>query len=336
MLPTPPISVWSSRARLTSVCRRRRAALNASASNDGSSGSIAMCASRGGMPSPVDSSTASPPKVRWSTKRSSRPPSVKVTRARRWTSSGCDGFSTSSWPLMPRCPTSARSLGVPSGSASGSHRYLPRRWAAVNVRPVSAATKWSMPSRCRRTARGWRTSTAATVRPATHCSSPRRTTSTSGSSGTLSALRGQGPPRGLGGLLLGGLLRAAGALAVDGAGQQHRGGEGLRVVGAVVGDRVAGRPEPAAGGELLQAGLPVQAGAAGGGLDQQRVEQPVHDRRRRVQPAAQVDRAEQRLERVGEDRVLLPAPGGLLAAAQQKVRADAAVAERAGDPGEGG
>src|SRR4051794_17863980 len=334
MLPTPPISVWSSSARLTSVCRRRRAALNASASNDGSSGSMAMCASRGGMPSPVESSTARPPKVRWSTKRSSRPPSVKVNRARRCVSSGCEGFSTSSWPLMPRWATSARSLGVPSGSASGSHRYLPRRWAAVNVRPVSACTKWSAPSRCRRTARGGRTSTAARGRPVTHWSRPRRTTSTSGSSGTGSALRGQGPPRGLGGLLLGGLLRAAGALAVDRAGQEHGGGEGLGVVGSVVLDRVPGRAEPAGGGELLQAGLPVQAGAAGRGLDQQRVEQPVHDLCGGVQPAAEVDRAEQRLEGVGEDRVLLPAAGRLLAAAEQQVRADAAVAERAGYPGE--
>src|SRR4051795_4483338 len=135
---------------------------------------------------------------------------------------------------MPRCATSARPLGAPSGSASGSHRYLPRRCAAVNVRPVSARTKCSVPSRCRRTARGGRTSTAATVRPATHCSSPRRTTSTSGSSGTVSALRGQGLPRGLGGLLLGGLLGAAGPLAVDGLGEEHLGGERLGVVGAVV------------------------------------------------------------------------------------------------------
>src|SRR3954451_9345025 len=234
---------------------------------------------------------------------------------------------------MPRCATSARPLGAPSGSATGSHRYLPRRWAAVKVRPVSACTKCSVPSRWRRTARGWRTSTAATVRPATHWSSPRRTTSTSGSSGTCSVLRGQGLPRGLGGLLLGGLLRAAGALAVDGAGEQDGGGEGLGVVGAVVLHRVARRPESAAGGELLQAGLPVQAGAARGRLHQQRVEQPVHDLRGDVQPTAEVDRAEQRLERVGQDGVLLTAPGRLLTAAEQQPRADAAVTQPAGDPG---
>src|SRR5690242_7589150 len=122
----------------------------------------------------------------------------------------------------------------------GSQRYLPRRWAAVSVRPVSAATKESTPSRWRRTARGWWTSTEATVRPATHCSSPRRTTSTSGSSGTVSALCGQGAPRGLGGLLLGGLLRPSTPRAADRAAEQHRGGEHLGVVGSVVLDDVGG------------------------------------------------------------------------------------------------
>ena len=54
---------------------------------------MAMCASRGGIAVARRlSSTASPPKVRWSTNRSSRPPSVKVKRARRWVSSGCDGL----------------------------------------------------------------------------------------------------------------------------------------------------------------------------------------------------------------------------------------------------
>src|SRR4051794_34954354 len=174
---------------------------------------------------------------------------------------------------MPRCATSARSLGAPSASAIGSHRYLPRRCAAVTVRPVSVCTKWSAPSRCRRTARGWRTSTEATVRPATHCSSPRRTTSTSGSSGTVSVLRGQGLPRGLGGLLLGSLLGAAGPLAVHRVGEEDLGGERLRVVGAVVAHLVDRRTDTVGGGEFLEAGLPVQTGTAAGRLHQQRVEQ---------------------------------------------------------------
>src|SRR3954452_9823457 len=334
MLPTPPISVWSSRARLTSVCRRRSAAVKESASNRGSSGSIAMCASRGGMSSPSGaSSTARPPNVRWSTKRSSRPPSVNRTRARRCTSSGSSGFSTSSCPLIPRCATRARPDGAPSGSASGSHRYFPRRRAAGSVRPVSAATKWSVPSRCRRTARGWCTSTEATVRPATQRSRPRRTTSTSGSSGTSAprgsavGSRGEGAPGGFRGLLLGGLLRPAGAHPADLAGQHHDRGEGLGVVGTVVLDVVDRSAQALAGAQLLQAGLPVQAGTPGGRLGQQRVEQPVHDGGGGVQAETEVDGADERLQRVGEDRLLLLTAGRPLSAAQQQVRTDAAVPE---------
>ena len=54
-------------------------------------------------------------------------------------------------------------------------------------RPVRTrrADRSSAPGRCRRTARGCRTSTSATVRPTTSARSPRRTTSTSGSSGTV-------------------------------------------------------------------------------------------------------------------------------------------------------
>src|SRR4051794_6147354 len=336
MLPPPPINVWSSRARLTSVRRRRSAALKAASSKVGSSGSIAMCARRGGMPVPSSplSSTARPPKVRWSTKRSSRPPSVNLRRARKCVSSGADGFSTSNCPLMPRCATSARPDGLPSASASGSHRYLPRRCASVKVRPVSASTKWSMPSRCRRTARGWWTSTAATVRPATHWARPRRTTSTSGSSGTTSGL-GQGSPGRLGGFLLGGLLGAAAAGAVHGAGVGDGSGESLGVVGAGVLDQVAGGTESPGSAQFLEAGLPVQAGAAGGRFGQQRVEQAVHERSGRVQATTEVHRPDQRLEGVGEDRVLLPAAGRLLPTAQEQVRADAAVTEPARDLGEG-
>src|SRR3954454_4142526 len=336
MLPTPPISVWSSSARLTSVCRRRSAAEKPASSKAGSSGSIAMCATRVGTSPSGASSTASPPNVRWSTKRSSRPPWVQVNRARRCVSSACDGLSTSSWPLMPRCATSAEPVDVPSASASGSHRYLPRRWAAVTVRPVSAATKWSVPSRCRRTARGWCTSTVATVRPATHCASPLRTTSTSGSSGTGGSALRQRPPGGLCGHLLGSLLRAPGAAAVDGSGEDDGRGEGLGVVGPVVLDHVARRTQTAGRAEFLEAGLPVQARAAGGGLHQQRVEQPVHQSGGGVQSAAQVHRADQRLEGIGEDRVLVPAAGGLLTPAEQQVRTDAPLAEPARDAGQRG
>src|SRR3954466_8264869 len=335
MLPTPPINVWSSRARLTSVRRRRSAALKAASSKVGSSGSIAMCARRGGMPAPSSplSSTARPPKVRWSTKRSSRPPSVNLRRARKCVSSGGGGFSPSTCPLMPGGATSARPDGLPSASASGSHRYLPRRYASVKVRPVSASTKWSMPSRCRRTARGWGTSTKATVGPAPHWARPRRTASGSGSSGTTSGL-GQGSPGRLGGFLLGGLLGAAAAGAVRGAGEDDGSGESLGVVGAGVLDQVARGTESPGSAQFLEAGLPVQAGAAGGRFGQQRVEQAVHERSGRVQATTEVHRPDQRLEGVGEGRVLLPAAGRLLPTAQEQVWADAAVAEPARDLGE--
>ena len=58
---------------------------------------------------------------------------------------------TSSWPLMPRWPRRASPL------SSGSQRYLPRRRAPSNRRPVRAAAKPAGPRGSRRTGRGWRT-----------------------------------------------------------------------------------------------------------------------------------------------------------------------------------
>src|SRR3712207_8327164 len=53
-------------------------------------------------------------------------------------------------------------------------------------------------------------------------------------------------------------------------------------------------------------------------LVEQRVEQPVHDRRGGVEAESDVHGPDDRLHGVGEDRVLLPAAGGLLTAAQQR------------------
>ena len=61
----------------------------------------------------------------------------------------------------------------------------------------------------------------------------------------------------------------------------HLGGEGLHVVGAVVLDDVLGHAERVLGGELLQRGLPVEAGAQRGGRLDEGVEEQVHDLRRR-------------------------------------------------------
>ena len=70
------------------------------------------------------------------------------------------------------------------------------------------------------------------------------------------------------------------------------GGEDLLVVRALLGDAVLRDTERGRGGELLQAGLPVEAGAEGGRAAHQRVEQVVHERGGRGQPARQVDGAD--------------------------------------------
>ncbi len=179
MLPTPLISDWSSRARLIVDRLRRSARWKASSSKSGSSGSRAMCAMTSGRPSGVLSWSDRPPKVRWSTKRSSvSRASVKRARMRRCFSSGAACGCTSSWPLMPRWARIDWSV-----SSRGSHRYLPRRLGVPMRWPFRRSAKSSPPARWRRTARGCSTSTSATVRWATHRSRPRRTTSTSGNSG---------------------------------------------------------------------------------------------------------------------------------------------------------
>ena len=100
------------------------------------------------------------PNVRWSTKRSSGPPSAKrepdpqvllVRRVRR---------TTSSWPLMPRWASSAcrrRRSGQPQVLAAALG-------PTATVRPGQPGRRSpSAPGRCRRIARGCRTSTAAIV-----------------------------------------------------------------------------------------------------------------------------------------------------------------------------
>src|SRR5690606_26799138 len=290
-------------------------------------GSAAMCAITSGSAPPPAAGTSGAtirwPNVRWSTKRSSRPSEGRPRRIRRCRSAGPPSGCTSSWPLIPRCARSA------SPESRVSHMYLPRRSAETAVRPARRSAKSAAPAACRRTERGCSTSTGPRARPTTHRSRPARTTSTSGSSGTSgppllpAGLGGArlGPrldrlPRRLGGLLLGLLLAAALARAVLLAGDAHRGAEGLLVVGAALVDVVLGHPEHLRGGQLLQRGLPVQPGAEPGGGRDERVEQPVHQLGGGVQAEVQVDRADQRLQGVGEDGGLVPAAGALLAAAQ--------------------
>src|SRR3954454_2814233 len=328
MFPTPLTRVWSSRSRLTPAVRRRTRPTNASSSNAGSNGSRAMWAISGGSSAPP-AETASPPNIRWSTKRSSSAPSPR--RTRRWRSSGAPGTWTTSCPLMPRWPRRASPL------SSGSHRYFPRRRAPSIRRPVSAVAKPAGPRWSRRTGRGCRTATEEIVRPTTWRSSPSRTVSTSGSSGTsvgsgraglgrLDGRRGHrvGDAQGAGQLavrrlrggLLGLLLGAADAVAVALLADPDLRGERLHVVGAVVLDEVLRHPEPVLGRELLQGGLPVEAGAERGRRVDQWVAEEVEHVGRALEPTRQVDRADHGLDGVGEDRGLLAAAGRVLAAAE--------------------
>ena len=183
----PLTSDWSSSARLTPVWRWRSRAVRTAASKAGSNGSGAMWAIGPGSSAP-SRTKAMWPNVRWSVKRRSGPPSVKVNQIRTCGETGRPGSPSSSWPLMPRWASRA-------SSPTDSHRYLPRRRALPKPRPASAAANSSGPARCLRTARGCSTCTVSMVRPVTCRSRPRRTVSTSGSSGSVFSLA-SGAPQG--------------------------------------------------------------------------------------------------------------------------------------------
>ena len=95
--------------------------------------------------------------------------------------------------------------------------------------------------------------------------------------------------------------------------------EGLHVVGAVVLDEVLRDAEAAVGRQLLQGGLPVEAGAHGRGGLHHRVEEPVDHVGRDLEAAAEVDGTEHRFDGVGEDRGLVAPAGRLLAPAELDV-----------------
>src|SRR5215467_4482753 len=401
MLPTPLIRDWSRSARLIPVRRFRSLAANSSSSNAGSSGSGAMCAMTAGSTAPPGEKDRLP-NVRWSTNRRSSPPSVNVNLARTCAVSGRPGAPITSWPLIPRCTTSAspgvcgvRSCGLAPRTCS--HRYLPRRRASPTVPPRRAAAKSSGPAACRLTARGCSTCASAMVRPLTCCWRPFLTVSTSGSSGTVTVrhvlcqvraprgfvgrlrrgqvagrsragiagghglVRGRGcrpaggefgrassvrlaggnvvarradpgadhRPRGLSGLLLGFLLGPPLAFAPDLAADLGDRPEGLLVIGPALLDRVLRAAEILRSGELLERGLPVQAGAEASGPGDHRVEEPVHERIRCLHAPVEVDGTYHGLERVSEYRRLVAPAGALLALAETDVTPEAQAARDA-------
>src|SRR5712692_8486994 len=314
MLPTPLISDWSSRARLIPVRRCRSLAANRASSNAASSGSGALCAIAAGSSAPPRSSNMWP-NVRWSTNRRSGPSSANANLTRTCGVTGRAGSPMTSWPLMPRCMSRA-------SPSTGSHKYLPRRRGIPALRPASALLRSPAPARCRRTARGCSTSTVEKVRPATCRSRPLLIVSTSGSSGTGVAWPlgpvppadrravvtggafvarlaergsaqpgGQGGPCRLGRLLLGLLLGAPDALAVDLTGYPGHGAERLLMVGAALIDQVLGRAEVLGSRQRLQRGLPVEAGPEASRPRDHRIEQPVHERLGLGHALVQVDRA---------------------------------------------
>ena len=74
------------------------------------------------------------------------------------------------------------------------------------------------------------------------------------------------------------------------------------MVRAALVDVVLRHAEYLGGREFLQRCLPVQAGAEPGRARDDRIEEPVHQGVGFGQPPVEVDGAEHRLERVGQDR----------------------------------
>src|SRR5690625_3174392 len=193
------------------------------------------------------------------------------------------------------------------------------------VRPTTRSPRAPGPPSWRRSTWGAWTSTPSMADPGTWVASPERIVSTSGSSGTGVELR-VGPQDlvvgGLGGLLLGPLLARAGAGAPPLAREHEGGGVVPGVIGALALDRVAGGLDPQGGGELLDPGLVIGAHPELGGAGEGGGDEPHDELPGRGQAVAEVDGAKDRLEGVGQDRILLPPARGLLPLAQEDIVAE--------------
>ena len=239
---------------------------------------------------------------------------------------------------MPRCAT-RHSPAAPSASGQRQPQVL----AAPRHRGDGAARSAGRRGRRRRRRGGARraggaTSTAAMVRPATQrCQAGAdgldlgefghrvRPAGRSGRARRVGVPRVDRAPGGLGGELLGLLLAAPGRGGEQLAGDLGLRGEGLLVVGAgrATSRTRARRARAAAVSScrLVFQSSPAPAVAASSSSASNRSWMTAAGL---VQAVLEVDRAEQRLEGVGEDAGLVAAAGGLLAAAEQQVGAEPA------------
>src|SRR5215207_3213264 len=313
MLPTPAITCWSSNSGLRRVRRPASTACSVIGSRPSRSGSMPIFASSGSSTSTWSgSNTTTSPNVRGSTNHSSSGGDPD----RRSTTCVCGGRSeptgaSSSWPLIRKCTISS------SPVSSGRSRYLPRRSAARILAPVRPSVTCCLD--VRRTVRSRPTSTASMTRPITRSANPRRTVSTSGSSGTGGVELGAGVGRRG---LLGRLLRTPGALTDHGAVDDDGGEEQLGVVGAFGACDVLRGRAAVDGDLLLQPRLVVEVIQVGRRLGEVRPDQALDEVVGRRRATVDVHRPDDGLQRVGEDRGLLAAASGVLTAPEQEERAE--------------
>ena len=269
MLPTPETTVWSSRIRLTPEARCGRLATNSVVVElrvERVAGDVRdlrrQVGAAGGVREPAEHPLVDEAQLGVGGRRAAR-------RTRRCRSSGAPAGWTSSCPLIPRCASTASPLverqpEVLAAAAGGDHPAAGEAGGEVvgtgQVPADGAGVQDLDPGH----------GAADDVRPRARAGRPRPRAararsgqaSASGVGGPAApGRRGDRAVGGLGGLLLGLLLGPAGAVAVERVADAHLRGEGLLVVGALVLDDVLRDAEGVLGGELLQAGLPVQAGA---------------------------------------------------------------------------
>ena len=276
MLPTPETRVWSSSARLIALSLRRTRRDDGRARRRPGRAGRGRCArSSSGMPSASRSASASPPNVRWSTKRSSRAVVGEARTgpagaSRRGAPAGCDEQLAAHPEVAEERRRRCR---------AASQRYLPRRRAAATRRPVERGGEvvrrrrggGGHRARVQHSTRGDGAADDVVARGRGGRPRPRgaRARAVAGRPVGSDVGRRRGRrrralervPGRLGGLLLGLLLGPARAVAVDRVADDDLRGEGLLVVRALLVDEVLGTPSASRRGELLQAGLPVQAGA---------------------------------------------------------------------------